>query len=98
MPRKVREVTRILSQAELIQQALDTEEGNIKEHRDYLIQEEEKRRRARVVRMAVTGPLVRWVSKVEFERPRVEEVGAQMVKVYTLLDTSARRSSYMNAI
>ena len=71
---KVREVTRILSQAELIQQALDTEEGNIKEHRDYLIQEEEKRRRARVVRMAVTGSLVRWVSKVEFERPRVEEV------------------------
>lgn len=41
------------------------EEGNIKEHRNYLQLEEEKRKRARVVRSAVEGPLLRWISKAE---------------------------------
>jgi hypothetical protein len=49
----------------LIARALDNEEGNIVSHRDYLQLEEEKRRRAQVVRTAVQGPLLRWVSKVE---------------------------------
>lgn len=35
------------------------------EHRDYLQMEEEKRRRARIVRVGVEGPKVRWVSKGE---------------------------------
>ncbi len=45
--------------------ALDTEEGNTREHRDYLKNEEEKRKRARVVRTIVEGPKLRWVSKTE---------------------------------
>lgn len=67
MPKRVREVTRVLSQAELIARALDTEEGNITEHRDYLSNEEEKRRRARVVRKMLTGPVLRWISRAEEE-------------------------------
>lgn len=53
------------TQDELLARALDTEEGNIIEHRDYLSLEEEKRRRARVVRAAVNGPVLRWVSRAE---------------------------------
>jgi hypothetical protein len=45
--------------------ALDTEEGNIREHRDYLKNEEEKRKRARVVRTTIEGPKLKWVSKTE---------------------------------
>lgn len=37
------------------------------QHRDYLVLEEEKRKRARVVRPTVEGPLLRWVSKTEEE-------------------------------
>ena len=48
------------------------EEGNIKEHREYLTTEEEKRKKARLVRTAVEGPLVRWISKVEEETVREE--------------------------
>jgi hypothetical protein len=39
------------------------EEGNVTEHRTYLSVEEEKRRRAQVVRPSVHGPLVRWISR-----------------------------------
>ncbi|KAK7688124.1 hypothetical protein QCA50_008494 [Cerrena zonata] len=53
------------TQAELIARALDMEEGNIIEHREYLSVEEEKRRKARVIRKNVEGPLLRWISKVE---------------------------------
>jgi hypothetical protein len=55
----------VLTQAELISHALDNEEGNLVEHRDYLKLEEEKRKRARVVRSVVEGPLLRWISKTE---------------------------------
>ncbi|KAF7375065.1 Vacuolar protein sorting-associated protein 72 [Mycena sanguinolenta] len=64
-PKKARAEVPTISQAELIARALDAEEGNIIQHRDYLKLEEEKRRRARVVRPTVQGPLVRWVSRVE---------------------------------
>lgn len=57
--------TKTLSQTDLIKLALDNEGGNIIEHRDYLKNEEEKRRRARVVRATVQGPLLRWISKGE---------------------------------
>jgi len=57
----------MLTQAELIARALDNEEGNIVSHRDYLKLEDEKRQLARVVRTAVSGPLLRWISKVEEE-------------------------------
>lgn len=54
-----------MTQDELIARALDNEEGNIVDHRDYLKVEEEKRKRARVIRATVNGPLLRWVSKGE---------------------------------
>lgn len=57
--------TRLPTQDELIARALDTEEGNITEHRDYLRLEDEKRARARVVKQAIEGPVLRWVSKKE---------------------------------
>ncbi|KAJ7052533.1 YL1 nuclear protein-domain-containing protein [Mycena amicta] len=63
--KKPRQEARPVTQAELIARALDAEEGNIVEHRDYLKIEEERRRRARVVRQVVEGPLVRWLSRGE---------------------------------
>ncbi|KAF5361713.1 hypothetical protein D9758_007299 [Tetrapyrgos nigripes] len=71
-PKKAKIETRVLTQGELIARALDNEEGNIVEHRDYLILEEERRKKARVVRETVTGPLIRWVSKIE--KTKVKEV------------------------
>jgi len=53
------------TQDELISYALDNEEGNLVDHRDYLKLEEEKRKRARVVRATIDGPLLRWISKGE---------------------------------
>ncbi|KAJ3922628.1 YL1 nuclear protein-domain-containing protein [Lentinula edodes] len=54
------------TQAELLARALDTEEGNLVDHRDYLMLEEEKRRtRNKRDQVTVTGPLLRWVSKAE---------------------------------
>ncbi|KZT24716.1 YL1-domain-containing protein [Neolentinus lepideus HHB14362 ss-1] len=53
------------TQDELIARALDMEEGNTREHRDYLLHEEEKRKRARVVRASIQGPLLRWISRKE---------------------------------
>ncbi|KAF7978968.1 hypothetical protein HWV62_44211 [Athelia sp. TMB] len=70
LPKKVLVVQKSYTQAELLARALDTEEGNILEHRGYLEAEEEKRRRARVVRKGVEGPKLRWISRVEEERVR----------------------------
>ncbi|KAJ3510445.1 hypothetical protein NLJ89_g4671 [Agrocybe chaxingu] len=67
-PKKAKIEYKKYTQAELIALALDTEEGNIVEHRDYLKNEEEKRKRARVVRPTVDGPKLRWVSKLEEEK------------------------------
>ncbi|KAL1751907.1 YL1 nuclear protein-domain-containing protein [Schizophyllum commune] len=63
-PRK-RTEERSFTQAELIRRALDNEEGNVAEHRDYLKREEEKRRKARAAKQKLNGPLVRWVSRTE---------------------------------
>lgn len=71
-PKKVKSESRLITQDELIARALDNEEGNIVEHRDYLMLEEEKRKRARVVRAAVHGPLLRWVSRTEEVTMKVE--------------------------
>ncbi|TFK71726.1 hypothetical protein BDN72DRAFT_869835 [Pluteus cervinus] len=68
IPKKPKTETRALTQAELIARALDNEEGNIIEHRDYLKNEEEKRKRARVIRTTIDGPVIRWVSKTEKEK------------------------------
>ncbi|KAK1225302.1 hypothetical protein PQX77_011821 [Marasmius sp. AFHP31] len=71
-PKKTKGETPKLTHAELIARALDNEEGNIVEHRDYLKLEEEKRKRARVVRENISGPLVRWVSRGE--EVKVQEI------------------------
>lgn len=71
IPKKARVVTKAPTQDELIARALDTEEGNIIEHRDYLKLEEEKRARARVVRTALEGPVLRWISRKEHVRVEV---------------------------
>ncbi|KAI0053181.1 hypothetical protein FA95DRAFT_1586223 [Auriscalpium vulgare] len=65
VPKKVKVKVRALTQDELIARALDMEEGNIMEHRNYLTVEAEKRKRAHAVRTVVEGPLLRWVSKRE---------------------------------
>ncbi|TFK47919.1 hypothetical protein OE88DRAFT_1738049 [Heliocybe sulcata] len=61
------------TQDELIARALDMEEGNTREHRDYLSREEEKRKRARVVRTSIQGPLLRWISKKEEVKFEVQQ-------------------------
>ncbi|KAH9045815.1 YL1 nuclear protein-domain-containing protein [Lactarius hengduanensis] len=65
IPKKSKIKVRAQTQDELIARALDMEEGNIFEHRNYLSVEEEKRKRALAVRTAVSGPLLRWVSRCE---------------------------------
>ncbi|KAJ2915643.1 hypothetical protein MD484_g4751, partial [Candolleomyces efflorescens] len=64
-PKKAKTSVKTYTQAELIARALDNEEGNIRDHRDYLKNEEEKRKQARVERATVKGPVLRWVSRVE---------------------------------
>ncbi|KAI0717508.1 YL1 nuclear protein-domain-containing protein [Cerioporus squamosus] len=64
-PKRAKTKTKAPTQAELVARALDMEEGNIEQHKNYLTIEEEKRRKAQVVRASVQGPLIRWVSKKE---------------------------------
>ncbi|TFK89270.1 hypothetical protein K466DRAFT_584757 [Polyporus arcularius HHB13444] len=64
-PKRAKIKIKAPTQAELLARALDMEEGNIEQHRNYLTIEEEKRRKAQVVRASVQGPLIRWVSKKE---------------------------------
>jgi hypothetical protein len=45
--------------------ALDMDEGNIVEHKNYLFVKEEKRKRAHAVRATISGPLLRWISRHE---------------------------------
>ncbi|KAF7327543.1 hypothetical protein MKEN_00333200 [Mycena kentingensis (nom. inval.)] len=63
--RKPRLEARTVTQAELIARALDAEDGNIVEHREYLQREEAKRQRVHVARQVINGPLLRWVSRAE---------------------------------
>ncbi|KAH8103189.1 hypothetical protein DFH11DRAFT_1472799, partial [Phellopilus nigrolimitatus] len=74
MPKRTKEIVHTYTQAEPIARALDTEEGNIIEHRDYLKQEEEKRARARVVHKSLAGPVLHWVSRTEEEKVQVESL------------------------
>ncbi|KAG8737928.1 hypothetical protein FRC10_007533 [Ceratobasidium sp. 414] len=69
-PRKVI-VTK--TQDELIAEALELEEKNTKSLKEFLVKEEEKRAAARrVVRVKINGPLVRWVSRAEDVRVKIE--------------------------
>lgn len=71
-PKRAKFKNKALTQAELIARALDMEEGNTEEHKNYLTIEEEKRRKARVVRASVQGPLLRWTSKTEEITVRID--------------------------
>ncbi|RPD70828.1 hypothetical protein L226DRAFT_469597 [Lentinus tigrinus ALCF2SS1-7] len=64
-PKRAKSIIKAPTQVELIARALDMEEGNIEQHKNYLTLEEEKRRKAQVVRTSVQGPLIRWVSRKE---------------------------------
>lgn len=55
----------IFSQTAMLDQALDTEEGNIFDHKHYLAIEEERRRRVKIVRKGIDGEKLRWISRVE---------------------------------
>lgn len=72
LPKKQKIIMSTPTQDELIARALDTEEGNILEHRNYLQLEEEKRARARVVRQSITGPVLRWISRKEQTKEAVQ--------------------------
>ncbi|KAF9235858.1 YL1 nuclear protein-domain-containing protein [Melanogaster broomeanus] len=72
IPKKIKTITKLPTQDELIARALDAEEGNIVEHRDYLRLEEEKRARARVVRQSIEGPVLRWISRKETVKVEVQ--------------------------
>ncbi|KAJ3751220.1 YL1 nuclear protein-domain-containing protein [Lentinula detonsa] len=62
------------TQSELLARALDTEEGNLVDHRDYLKNEEEKRQmRNKRDQVTVSGPLLKWVSRVEESKIEVVE-------------------------
>ncbi|EIW65179.1 uncharacterized protein TRAVEDRAFT_160013 [Trametes versicolor FP-101664 SS1] len=71
-PKRAKFKNKALTQAELIARALDMEEGNTEEHKNYLTIEEEKRRKARVVRASVQGPLLRWTSRTEEITVRID--------------------------
>ena len=88
----MREVARRLTQAELIAQALDNEEGNIIEHRNYLSQEEEKRRRAQVVRKSISGPVLRFISKVQNVELPVDASSAQPSGTSSAQETNVPRN------
>ncbi|QRW05772.1 kinesin motor domain protein [Ceratobasidium sp. AG-Ba] len=63
------------TQDELIAEALELEEKNVKSLQEFLVKEEEKRAAARrVVRMRIEGPKLRWISRAEDVRVRIEEV------------------------
>jgi hypothetical protein len=65
VPKKSKTKVRAPTQDELIARALDMEEGNIVEHKNYLFVEEEKRKRVHAVRVTISGPLLRSVSRCE---------------------------------
>ncbi|TCD63095.1 hypothetical protein EIP91_005999 [Steccherinum ochraceum] len=71
-PKKVKAKGPPPTQEELMKRAMDMEAGNVEEHTNYLTNEEERRRKARRIREAVDGPLLRWVSKAEKVKVIVE--------------------------
>jgi len=75
-PKKSKPAARPLTQAELIAEALETEEINIASLNDFLTEEEERRaRNANLKRESVEGPLLRFVSRGEKVKvPMVLEV------------------------
>ncbi|TFK28347.1 hypothetical protein FA15DRAFT_701025 [Coprinopsis marcescibilis] len=88
-PKKLKFQSKTYTQAELIARALDNEEGNIREHRDYLKTEEEKRKQARVVKQTITGPVLRWVSRIEEVKVPVPPPAPVPVPSPPVLPTSA---------
>lgn len=87
-PKKSKPAARPLTQAELIAEALETEEINIASLNDFLTEEEERRaHNANLKREAVEGPLLRFVS-------RGEKVKIQMVVQVELPATTPSYATY----
>ncbi|KAJ8517260.1 hypothetical protein ONZ45_g5533 [Pleurotus djamor] len=94
-PKKSKIEAKVYTQDELIARALDNEEGNIVEHRNYLQTEEEKRKRAKVVRATVSGPMLRWVSRAEEEKVKVTvEAPAKTPATPSIIPQTFQMSSY----
>ena len=95
VPKKSKIKVRAPTQDELIARALDMEEGNIVEHKNYLFVEEEKRKRAHAVRATISGPLLRWISCHETVTVPVEAQCipgmCELLDLQTFLDTYSRR-------
>ncbi|KAL5495775.1 hypothetical protein ACEPAI_1239 [Sanghuangporus weigelae] len=88
VPKRSKEALVSYTQAELLARALDNEEGNIVSHRNYLEEEEEKRKRARVVKRKLTGPVLSWVSRIEDETAQPEPAASDLVPVSKSLQCS----------
>ena len=95
-PKKAKVSKKLLTQGELIARALDNEEGNLVEHKDYLRLEEEKRKRARVTKTAVAGPLIRWVSRREEVKVIIQPPAPAPPPPSTTTSTSLPLASYPN--
>ena len=95
VPKKSKIKVRAPTQDELIARALDMEEGNIVEHKNYLSVEEEKRKRAHAVRATISGPLLRWISCHETITVSTETGSLpgmfELLDLQTFLDTYFRR-------
>lgn len=95
VPKKSKIKVRAPTQDELIARALDMEEGNIVEHKNYLSVEEEKRKRAHAVRATISGPLLRWISCHETVTIPVETQSFpgmfKLLDLQSFLDTYSRR-------
>ncbi|KAL5534739.1 hypothetical protein ACEPAG_1203 [Sanghuangporus baumii] len=94
VPKRSKEASVSYTQAELLARALDNEEGNIVSHRNYLEEEEERRKRARVVKRKLTGPVLSWVSRIEDETVQSEPAASDLTPVSTF--TKSHQSSQTN--
>ncbi|KDQ17516.1 hypothetical protein BOTBODRAFT_143920 [Botryobasidium botryosum FD-172 SS1] len=70
LPKRPKAPTRAKTQDELIRDALETEEKNVVSLREFLTQEEEKRKQAKIERLKIEGPILRWISRAEMREPR----------------------------
>jgi YL1 nuclear protein len=112
VPKKSKIKVRAPTQDELIARALDMEEGNIVEHKNYLFVEEEKRKQAHAVRATISGPLLRWISRdetvtvpnVDASQPayplnsRTEEVSKNYIVHETSQDETATRPPWKDTM
>ncbi|KAF8599242.1 YL1-domain-containing protein [Ceratobasidium sp. AG-I] len=96
--KRARKPTVSKTQDELIAAALELEEQNTKSLKEFLVKEEEKRAAARrIVRMKIEGPLVRWVSRAEDVRVKIEDITATPVNGVVGGGGTVRNGSYLGS-